>query len=490
MSLRIAYLGTYDPAYPRNRVLIDGLRAAGAEVLEYARAARRLAHGGADDHRCGRGQARRRACPRPPLAALPPSRRRRVRRRRGRLPRPPARALRLGGGPLPARAARLRPARLAVRHLRRRPRAAGRRQRRRPPRRRDRPRLVRACPTWCWPTRTRHADYYAGALCACRAAASRWCRSAPCPCPARLGRRPRAPGRRTAARRAVRTLEPAARPADRARRGRGCCATSPSSSSSSATASSPPGSPTRSGAAASSVGRAAERRCRPGACAPGCSAADVCLGVFGTSDKAARVVPNKVYDALAAGRPLVTADSPAARELLGDGRDALLVPAGDGGALAAALRRLGDVGERARLGAAALALYRRRCTPEAVAAALLAALEARCERRASRGRAAPPLVARVPRRPGRVRGGRRLFIARYLRHAWPAVHAYHWRLRPGSARRVGGARALLLPAAAPWSGGSILRALGPAGRRATPHRGHLGASRSSRATCRATSSCS
>ena len=24
-----------------------------------------------------------------------------------------------------------------------------------------------------------------------------------------------------------------------------------------------------------------------------------------------------------------------------------------------------------------------------------------------------------------------LFIARYLRHAWPAVHAYQWRLRPG-----------------------------------------------------------
>jgi glycosyltransferase involved in cell wall biosynthesis len=104
---------------------------------------------------------------------------------------------------------------------------------------------------------------------------------------------------------------------------------------------------------------------------------DVCLGVFGTSGKAARVLPNKVYDALAAGRPLVTEDSPAARELLQDGRDALLVPAGDGRALAAALRRLRDYDERARLGAAALALYRGRCTPEAVAATLLAALEAR-----------------------------------------------------------------------------------------------------------------
>jgi glycosyltransferase involved in cell wall biosynthesis len=104
---------------------------------------------------------------------------------------------------------------------------------------------------------------------------------------------------------------------------------------------------------------------------------DVCLGVFGTSGKASRVVPNKVYDALAAGRPVVTQDSPAARELLTDGGDALLVPAGDAGALAAALRRLLDGGERARLGLGALELYRRRCNPEAAAAALLAGLEAR-----------------------------------------------------------------------------------------------------------------
>ncbi len=104
---------------------------------------------------------------------------------------------------------------------------------------------------------------------------------------------------------------------------------------------------------------------------------DACLGVFGSSGKAGRVIPNKVYDALAAGRPLVTEDSPAARELLTDGRDALLVPPGDGPALAAALRRLRDAGARAGLGRAALDLYHRRCTPQAVAATLLAALEAR-----------------------------------------------------------------------------------------------------------------
>ena len=64
------------------------------------------------------------------------------------------------------------------------------------------------------------------------------------------------------------------------------------------------------------------------------------LGIFGTSDKAARVIPNKAFQALATATPLVTADTPASRELLCDGRDALLVPPGDPDALADAVRRL------------------------------------------------------------------------------------------------------------------------------------------------------
>jgi glycosyltransferase involved in cell wall biosynthesis len=68
--------------------------------------------------------------------------------------------------------------------------------------------------------------------------------------------------------------------------------------------------------------------------------ASCALGVFGTSDKARRVIPNKAFQAIACGAPLVTADTPAARELLRDGESALLVPPGDPEALAAALRRL------------------------------------------------------------------------------------------------------------------------------------------------------
>ena len=83
------------------------------------------------------------------------------------------------------------------------------------------------------------------------------------------------------------------------------------------------------------------------------------LGVFGTSPKAARVIPNKAFQALACGTPLVTADTPAARELLADGESALLVPAGDPEALAAAVRRLAADTELARaIGAGGLAAYR------------------------------------------------------------------------------------------------------------------------------------
>ncbi|MEJ7566997.1 MAG: glycosyltransferase [Gaiellaceae bacterium] len=105
------------------------------------------------------------------------------------------------------------------------------------------------------------------------------------------------------------------------------------------------------------------------------------LGVFGTSEKAARVIPNKAFQALACGTPLVTADTPAARELLRDGESALLVPAGDAPALAAAIRLLvGDDELARRIGAGGLAAYRAHASEEVLGERWRGLIEAQLER--------------------------------------------------------------------------------------------------------------
>lgn len=76
--------------------------------------------------------------------------------------------------------------------------------------------------------------------------------------------------------------------------------------------------------------------------------ADVCLGIFGASDKAARVIPNKVYQTLLSDKPLITRDSPAIRELVAGERPGLyLVPPADPSALLDALAQF--AGDRSDL---------------------------------------------------------------------------------------------------------------------------------------------
>jgi glycosyltransferase involved in cell wall biosynthesis len=104
--------------------------------------------------------------------------------------------------------------------------------------------------------------------------------------------------------------------------------------------------------------------------------ADAVLGVFGSTPKTARVIPCKVYDGLAAGQAVVTGDSPAARELLRDGDNALLVDRRDPRALADALRRLRDEpGLADRLCDGARRTARERFAPAVLGRSLRGALE-------------------------------------------------------------------------------------------------------------------
>lgn len=107
--------------------------------------------------------------------------------------------------------------------------------------------------------------------------------------------------------------------------------------------------------------------------------ADVCLGILGVSDKAARVIPTKAYIALAMGKPLLTRDSPAARELLVPDVHAMLCAAGDPAGVARAIMALrSDPALRRRLGRAGRDLFRAECSTDAIGRALVRVLRAVC----------------------------------------------------------------------------------------------------------------
>jgi glycosyltransferase involved in cell wall biosynthesis len=69
----------------------------------------------------------------------------------------------------------------------------------------------------------------------------------------------------------------------------------------------------------------------------------VCLGVFGAGAKTQRVIPNKVYQCLAVGRPVITCHSPAI-EILGDA--VFTVPPGNPEAIATAITTLVEDDDR------------------------------------------------------------------------------------------------------------------------------------------------
>ena len=71
---------------------------------------------------------------------------------------------------------------------------------------------------------------------------------------------------------------------------------------------------------------------------------DICLGVFGQTDKAARVIPCKVYNCLALGKPLITMSSPAMDGVLTRRENVFFCRPGDPDALSEAILTLRNDG--------------------------------------------------------------------------------------------------------------------------------------------------
>ncbi|OGW42637.1 MAG: hypothetical protein A2132_01670 [Nitrospirae bacterium RBG_16_43_11] len=95
--------------------------------------------------------------------------------------------------------------------------------------------------------------------------------------------------------------------------------------------------------------------------------ADIVLGIFGGSDKAKRVIPNKVFQAIACKKPIITGDSPAARELFRDGENALLCHVGDPRAIAESIGLLRDNENlRIKIGFNGYNTYLSQCNIEAI----------------------------------------------------------------------------------------------------------------------------
>ena len=99
--------------------------------------------------------------------------------------------------------------------------------------------------------------------------------------------------------------------------------------------------------------------------------ADVILGSFGYTENAKAVIPFKVFEALAMKKCVLTGDTPAARELLEDGKTCLMAKMMDAQDIAQKILWLkGNPETRERIAEAGYQLYQYKLTPETIGSEL------------------------------------------------------------------------------------------------------------------------
>ncbi|MEP4149534.1 MAG: glycosyltransferase [Halioglobus sp.] len=100
------------------------------------------------------------------------------------------------------------------------------------------------------------------------------------------------------------------------------------------------------------------------------------LGIFGDTDKAKRVIPNKLYEIMALKMPVITGESVAVAELFTDGEELFTCNMADAESLADRIRTLRD--NRGQLSDVALKGYQKyqdTCTPTELGKTLASALD-------------------------------------------------------------------------------------------------------------------
>lgn len=102
---------------------------------------------------------------------------------------------------------------------------------------------------------------------------------------------------------------------------------------------------------------------------------DIKLGIFGNTPKALQVIPTKVFDGMAMKKPMISADTPAIRELFINNENIILCEKANPKSLAEAILKLKkDKILREKIAQNAYTLYKEYCTPVAVGKRLIQVL--------------------------------------------------------------------------------------------------------------------
>ena len=106
------------------------------------------------------------------------------------------------------------------------------------------------------------------------------------------------------------------------------------------------------------------------------SRSNISLGIFGNTVKTKKVIPNKAFESWAAKKALITANTPAIRELVTDRKEVLLCKGADGEDLAEKILELyNDPALLNKLATNGYAMYKSKLKPEKIVTDLITELE-------------------------------------------------------------------------------------------------------------------